>query len=766
LFNARQLNTTPLNTGLISANVLSKSTVTIIGTTNVLAKSTANVISTANTLFKSTVNVGLEVNALAKSTVTVNSNASVSLNSVVSINYNPLPSLYVFSSSEQLQAILINNGNACPFFGAEHDEKINLENTFTFRIPSNHPDAQFVVEGNLIAFQDLDYNWQLFEIKRTVDIDQTGSIKTVYCDHAYYELLGDIVTTGGGTSTSAWIAIISALSQSRWEAGNIVNLGTQTTNFSYQTALACIQQVATTWKGEIQFRIIIVNGLITHRYVDLIAQRGSSTGKQFVFGKDLVKVEREVDFTNVYTAMYGRGKASTSGVRLNFASINANKEYVVDASALAQYGLAGGTRHRFGIFDDPQEISQANLLANTTASLQSAKVPAVNYQFQVVSLEQISPDYAHEKVRIGDTALAIDDNLVPALQIQVRVIEIKRNLLEYDKTQISLGNFKPDLAYTQNIQAKINQKVANNSGIWDNASALVPSVLDATVFDLTAQLRAAGGYVYFSPADGIMVYDTPDPATATKVMKLGAGIFGIANSKTNGVWNWKTFGDGTGFTADLITAGKISADKVQIGTGAQVLGSSTFYWDISGLYAVSGLNVVKITSTGISLGTNGVGGAFSSALTSGGLDANNSPVTATGTIINSSGVTITNGALSVKNPAGNVVIDGTSNMFKIVVSGTLTLTISAGTTTATNVFFHNLGYIPAFDAFVLEGIYVEMLPVLVCGSGQSTLTVVSQLSVDVTSSTFNVYYVRTADKAVGTAETFTIKYFIYKEAAI
>ena len=529
--------------------------------------------------------------------------------------------LYVFNKNEVLQTVLSNDGAACPVYNAVHDEKINLENTFTFEIPADHTNAQFVVEGSLIAFQDLDLNWQMFEVKRIVDMDDTTTIKQVFCDHAFYELLGDIVPSGGGNATSAWLAVTSALSQSRWEVGNIVNLGIQTTAFSYQTALGCLQQIATTWQGELQFRIIIVNGVITHRYIDLVAQRGTSAGKQFVFGKDLEKIEREVDFNGLYTAMYGRGKATTEGARLNFASINAGLEYVADAGALAQYGLVGGTRHRFGIFDDSQESDPAVLLTKTTAALQLAKVPIVNYQFQVISLEQISPDYSHEAVRIGDTCIALDDNFVPALQVGVRVIEIKRDLLEYDKTQITLGNFRLDLARSQMFQNQVNRQVQDNSGIWDNGAALVPSVLDPAIYELTNELRSAGGYVVFSKAEGIMIYNTPDPNTATSVMKLGGGIFGIADSKdpVTGDWEWRTFGSGTGFTADLITAGKMMADRIQIGTGAQVLGNSTFYWDTSGLYAISGSNVVKINSEGVSIGTAGVGGAFSLAITGAGI---------------------------------------------------------------------------------------------------------------------------------------------------
>jgi hypothetical protein len=53
----------------------------------------------------------------------------------------------------------------------------------------------------------------------------------------------------------------------------------------------------------------------------------------------------------------------------------------------------------------------------------------------------------------------------------------------------------------------------------------------------------------------IWVDDIENP---TKAMSIVNGMFAIANSKKeNGDWNWRTFGTGEGFTADLINAGVV-----------------------------------------------------------------------------------------------------------------------------------------------------------------------------------------------------------------
>ena len=50
-------------------------------------------------------------------------------------------------------------------------------------------------------------------------------------------------------------------------------------------------------------------------------------------------------------------------------------------------------------------------------------------------------------------------------------------------------------------------------------------------------------------------------------MKLCGEGFMIASVKTDdGQWDWRTFGTGEGFTADLIVTGFLSADRIQAGS--------------------------------------------------------------------------------------------------------------------------------------------------------------------------------------------------------
>lgn len=465
--------------------------------------------------------------------------------------------LYIFDATEKLIETLPKGS----FFNAIHREVLNGENTFQFTIPVGN---EYVVEGNLVAFRDLDSYWQVFEIKRIVDVHGDGLTRTAYCEHIFYELLDDIVTDKR-PSADATAALAGMLENTRWQVGIVDDLGASSTNAYYESALSGVQKVAEAWKGELNWRCVISGGVIT-RYVDLLAMRGADTGKQFAYSKDILNIEREVDSSGVVTALYGRGKgveteSGAYGRRLTFADVEApgkplGQEWIGDNDALARWGRPGG-RHRFDVFIDEEETDPVKLLEKTKAELDRRKVPRVTYRLDVVSLEELT-GYEHEKVRLGDMVRVIDREFTPELVVSARVVEIERDLLDPANTKVVLGSFAPTIVEaTININRRVNEMVNRPFNTkW----------LDGKINVLQNAIENTQSYVFQTGEDGILILDAPTYEQAAKAMKLGGGIFAIANQKDgNGGWNWRTFGDGSGFTADLITAGMIDAGLVQIG---------------------------------------------------------------------------------------------------------------------------------------------------------------------------------------------------------
>lgn len=452
----------------------------------------------------------------------------------------------------------------CPYWDAVHREVLNGENTFTFTVPADRADAAYVAEGNLVAFKDLDSYWQFFEIKRLADIHGDGLTRTAFCEHIFYELLDDIVTDKR-PSGSAVAALSGMLENTRWQVGIVDDLGSASASAYYISALEAVQKVANAWKGELRWRCVIAGGVIT-RYVDLRTMIGSDTGKQFVYSKDILSVEREVDSSSVVTALYGRGKgieleSGSYGRRLTFANVvaadkPAGQEWIGDDDALARWGRPGG-RHRFDVFTDEEETVPEVLLEKTRAELAKRTTPRVTYRLDVVSLEQLT-GYEHEQVRKGDLVRVIDREFKPELVVSARVIDIERDPDNPDNTKVVLGSFAPTI-----IDATINTR----RRVEDMANKPYNTKwLDGVIDVLQNAIENSQAYIWETP-QGTLHMNAPSYEQATEAMLLGGGRFAIANQKDGqGSWNWRTFGDGSGFTGDLINAGQIRAEFIQVGS--------------------------------------------------------------------------------------------------------------------------------------------------------------------------------------------------------
>lgn len=484
-------------------------------------------------------------------------------------SHGPAAGSFYFAMAEFPAEIDREPTAGCPYWDAIHYEVLNGENTFEFTVPANMADAAYVSVGNLAAYKDLDTAWQFFEIKKIVDKHGDGLTRTAYCEHIFYELLDEIVINKK-PEAGATAALAGMLTDTRWTAGTVDDLGTSRTSAYYENALSSVQKVADAWKGELKWRCVIAGGVIT-RYCDLLAGRGTDTGKQFAYKKDIVNITREVDQSGLFTAMYGRGKGVETesgegyGRRLTFSDIVWTKaggdpadkpteqEWVGDIDALALYGRSG--RHRYGVYINEDITDGEELLQATWDYLQTANKPRTTYELDVISLEELT-GYEHEAVRLGDTVRVIDREFTPELVVSARIIEIDRDLLQPQNTKVVLGSFAPKI-----IETTINTQ----QHIYDIENRPYNTKwLDGIIDVLQNAIENTQAYIWETPS-GTLHMNAATYAEANAAMLLGAGMFAIANQKNGlGGWNWRTFGNGAGFTADEINTGILKTDLVNI----------------------------------------------------------------------------------------------------------------------------------------------------------------------------------------------------------
>lgn len=127
------------------------------------------------------------------------------------------------------------------------------------------------------------------------------------------------------------------------------------------------------------------------------------------------------------------------------------------------------------------------------------------------------------------------------------------------------------------------QIVKDKESIYDRAKALSKDgtmgtgKLDGMIDVLQNRLMSTLSN-WYTDENGNLMFESADGRNA---MMLSGNGFMVANGKNNdGNWNWRTFGTGEGFTADLITAGIMRAEVVTI------LGSDQFYWNSDNIYII------------------------------------------------------------------------------------------------------------------------------------------------------------------------------------
>ena len=490
-----------------------------------------------------------------------------------------------------------------------------------------------VEKGQRILYQDEMALWHEF-IVREVRGYRAGGVQeqTVYCEASFYEMTGDYIEDKRPTDTSATAALMTALEPTRWQVGQVDNLGTNSTSFYQISCKEAMEKVAEVWGGEIRPRIVVTDNEITARYIDLKKAVGNALGKRFTYEKDISYITKTVGRADVITALYGYGKGEEVGDgygrRIRFGEINGGKDYVENLNALAIWGRLqpdGSRAHVYGkeVFDEVEDT--AELLALTTAKLEELSVPEINYTADVIDLKALG--YEHEGVDIGDTVIVIDKEFVPELRLNARVLGLTENLIDNTKV-ITIGNFLPLITDELSRQTGIIDSFRSRTGVWDRANSfdgdgyLNTQYLQG-VMDVTRNKLMATQSGWYTDDNGNLVFDALDGSSS---MMLTGGGFLIANEKLpNGEWKYRTFGTGDGFIADYIIAGALVGGNVawNLSDGTLLIGESTtnyqLYFDgttlkvkaanIDGKLTASQMNVSSLSAISANLG-NIIAGAL------------------------------------------------------------------------------------------------------------------------------------------------------------
>lgn len=513
-------------------------------------------------------------------------------------------------------------------FECEDTREVNGENALSITTLAR------LDKGDRLVWRDLKGRWHE-NIVDGVEEERAsaGILYTYYCPtSAQIELLGDYLEDKRPYDVSAYAALASALSSSRWQVGTVADLGQAGTNFYHTNAWAAIHDVADTWGGELSFEIQVSGTKVTARRVCMAKQVGEDNGKRFTYAKDLVSVKRSVDEGNVCTALYGYGKSLqtadedgnlTGGYdrKLTFGDVNGGQNWVGSADALARWGRPdgnGGKAHVFGDVEFSDCEDAAELKKLTEAQLAKSCVPTVSYTADAVALARAGEGF--EGADEGDLVTVVDKVYDPPLRVRTRITKVVEDQLRPGEVTYTFGNYQTvaelmaaqksaakstastiratvteavnasnkastgkwgeslaaNKEYLEGVTGKLDERLTSAEGEVDGLQKQLdqlPTDIRKKIVDmLNSEVNTTGGWVYEEPGQGILVYDKK-PESATKCVKIGGGIIGVANSKySSGAWKWRTAITGDGVTADELTTGRIKG-----GNSYWDLDSGAFY---------------------------------------------------------------------------------------------------------------------------------------------------------------------------------------------
>lgn len=468
---------------------------------------------------------------------------------------------------------------------AVHKDEVNGEDSLTLVLASCD-----LIKGDRIVWRDRFGEWHEHSVCEVKDIHEEGKLyATVYCENSLAETYTDYIEELRPYKTSAAIALQRALSVTRWEMGTVDVAGTASASFYHTSAREAIASVVENWGGELYTTIKVEGTGVSRRIVNL-GTKGGSYGKRFTWTKDMERIERSVSTDDVVTALYGYGKGLeaydedgnlTGGYerKLRFGDINNGLDYVADEDAKLRWGHPdgkGGIKHSFGKaeFDDCEDMEE--LLELTKAELAKRSEPQVAYSANVIDLADAG--FSSEDVRAGDAVQIIDGELDERLT--GRVLSVERYLFNEQATEITLGNVSHSITDVMSQVKGSLDRLNDHSSLWDAASSISSGYIEGIIASLNNTMNQTGGYTYYEPGEGVITYDKPKNQNPTMAVQIkGAGIR-IANSKkSNGDWNWRTFGTGDGFAADCIVTGTMLADRIRAGLLTDEKGLN--YWNLS-----------------------------------------------------------------------------------------------------------------------------------------------------------------------------------------
>ena len=253
-------------------------------------------------------------------------------------------------------------------------------------------------------------------------------------------------------------------------------------------------------------------------------------------------------------------------------------------------------------------IDDEKYYVDAQAALYNSCYPKVTYSINVMEISQL-PGYDHFSFDLGDITYAEDPELFGEEgRAEVIITELSQNLDNPSKNTIKVQTYKNQFQDLFQKLTATSQQVQYNTGSYKKAERMASAdnvlkreFLKGTLEDMSTLLESAGEQDVRWGEYGLIVQDMH---VKSKQIRMVGGAILLSKENSDGVVEWVTGITSDGIAADLLTAGKINTEQIQIMAGSE----PSFRWDAYGITAydfikadtlggsvINGLNLKKFT---------------------------------------------------------------------------------------------------------------------------------------------------------------------------
>lgn len=293
---------------------------------------------------------------------------------------------------------------------------------------------------------------------------------------------------------------------------------------------------------------------------------GSDKGARATFGNNLQSISETVNMDGVVTRIIP--------MSYNGHMLEGDKPWV-DSPNIGKYEIIYTKVIEYSDVKLQEDVSDENEKGYADLTMLRAELkrraqqdfdngidlPAVTYEVEVADLENV---IGYEdikdlvKIGLGDDVTAENKRL--GITTKNRCVGMVYDCILQENKSVRLGDTQTDyFSQMASVQQKVNQSLTQ-TGV---KGEMIYGLIDL----FKASMKATAENAVLQKEKAILFEDKVLGSPTYGAMALGTTGFMIAAKRLpdDSDWDWKTFGTGQGFLADLIVAGTMLADRIRGG---------------------------------------------------------------------------------------------------------------------------------------------------------------------------------------------------------